>query len=82
MNVQALKEMKNVDICSVSKASLVDIKDVKIDMKKERKERVTDFLQQIRNPYCFLCKGIIVKVNFSKTAETLEDKLNSYFLSI
>lgn len=80
--MKVLKEMADIDIRSVSRESLVDIKDVKIDIKKERKERVLEFLKQIKNPYCFICNGMIVKMNFSKDGETLEDRLNKYFLSL
>ena len=80
--MKVLKEMSDVDVRSVSRDSLVDIKDVKIDMKKERKERVLEFLKQIKNPYCFICNGMIVKMNFSKEGETLEDTLNKYFRSL
>lgn len=80
--MKVLKEMADIDVRSVSRDSLVDIKDVKIDIKKERKERVLEFLKQIKNPYCFICNGMIVKMNFSKDGETLEDRLNKYFLSL
>lgn len=75
MDVQALKELASVDICTVEKESLVDIRDVKIDVSKSREERITDYIRQVRNPYCFQCNGIIVKMNFSQSEETLEDKL-------
>lgn len=80
--MKVLEEMLDIDVRSVSRESLVDIKDVKIDVKKERKERVLEFLKQIKNPYCFICNGMIVKMNFSKEGETLEDRLNKYFLSL
>lgn len=82
MDIQNLKKMAEVDVCSVSKDSLVDIKDVTIDTEKERKERVIDFIHQVKNPYCFLCNGIIVKMSFDQNGETLEEKLSSYFLSV
>jgi len=82
MNDTYLKELANVNIQTVPKESLVDIKEVKIEPSLEREERVSSFVRQIKNPYCFLCDGIIVKMNFSETGETLEDKLNRYFLSL
>ena len=82
MDVQTLRNMSSIDICSVSKDSLVDIKNVKIDRDKEKQERILDFLQQIKNPYCFICNGMIVKVNFSSNGATLEEKLDNHFLSL
>lgn len=77
-----LKKLEDVDIQSVHKSSLTDIKNVKIDTSLERSERVSDFLAQIGNPYCFLCDGVIVKICFSDMEDTLEEKLNEYFLSL
>lgn len=82
MDVRTLKELADVDICTVSKESLADIRDVKIDISKERDERISDYIRQIKNPYCFQCNGIIVKLNFNQSEGTLEEKLADYFLSV
>lgn len=77
-----LKELENVDIQSVQRDSLVDVKNVKVNTSLERAERISDFLAQIKNPYCFVCDGVIVKVRFADTEDTLEEKLNEYFFSL
>ncbi len=82
MDITYLEEMKNVNIQSVQKDSLADLNDVKIDASLERPERISSFLSQINNPYCFICDGVIVKVSFTETEDTLEEKLNRYFLSL
>lgn len=82
MDVQTLRELAGVDICTVAKESLVDIRDVKIDASKSREERISDYIRQVKNPYCFQCNGIIVKMNFCQSEETLEDRLAGYFLSV
>lgn len=82
MSSAYLEKLKDVDIQSVHKSSLTDVKNVKIDTSLERSERVSDFLAQIGNPYCFLCDGVIVKIRFADTKDTLEEKLNGYFLSL
>ena len=81
MDAQTLQALAEVDIRTVSKESLADIKDVKIDRNLSREERITDYIRQVKNPYCVQCNGIIVKMNFSQSGETLEDELTSYFLS-
>ena len=48
-------EMKNVDIRTVDREELVDIRDVSIDRTLPKEERVRSFIQQIKNPYCFRC---------------------------
>ena len=81
MDIQTLKGLADVDIRTVAKESLVDIGNVKIDGSLSREERISDYIKQVKNPYCVQCNGIIVKMNFSQSGESLEDKLTSYFLS-
>jgi len=82
MDIHTLRNMAETDISTISKESLIDIKDVTIDMEKGKQERISEFFQQIRNPYCFVCNGIIVKMKYNKNEKTLEEKLDSYFLSL
>lgn len=82
MDIRTLRTMTETDINTISKESLIDIKDVTIDMEKGKQERISEFFQQIKNPYCFVCNGMIVKMHFNGSEKTLEEKLDSYFLSL
>ena len=82
MDIQTLRTMAETDINTISKESLIDIKDVTIDMEKGKQERISEFFRQIKNPYCFVCNGMIVKMHFNGNEKTLEEKLDSYFLSL
>ncbi len=82
MDIRTLRTMTETDINTISKESLIDIKDVTIDMEKGKQERISEFFQQIKNPYCFVCNGMIVKMHFNGNEKTLEEKLDSYFLSL
>lgn len=77
-----LAQMKEVDIHTVDRESLVDIREVQIDGKLPRERRFEDFLQQIKNPYCYRCGKIVVKVSFSDTDVTLEDRLEHYLATL
>ena len=77
-----LNAMKNVDIRTVDPDTLVDICDVKIDKNLPQSERIRDFIRQIKNPYCYKCGKAIVKVSFSDTTATLEDRLEHYLKSL
>lgn len=77
-----LEQMRNIDIRTADRASLVDIRDVKIDEKLPREERLASFLRQIKNPYCYRCGKAVVKVSFANTNVTLEDKLAQYFKTL
>ena len=71
-------EMKSVDIRTVDREELVDIRDVRIDRTLPKEERVRSFVQQIKNPYCFRCGDVIVKTSFANTETTLEDCVEHY----
>ena len=52
--VEQLQKMAQVDIREVDPEKLVDIESVTIRTDLPDKERVADFIQQIKNPYCYL----------------------------
>lgn len=72
--MERLKKMAEVDIREVDKDTLVDIKDVMIHTELQDEERTLDYIRQIKNPYCYLCNGVAVKISFAGK-EKLEDCL-------
>ena len=54
-------------------ASLVDIRNVKIDKTLPTEERIKSYVKQIKNPYKFKVGDVIVKVSFSGTENTISD---------
>lgn len=77
-----LEQMKNIDVQTVDRHSLADIQNIKINRQLPRKEQFSDFISQIKNPYCYRCGKAIVKVSFASTGITLEDKLEQYLKSL
>ena len=73
-----LAQMKEVDIHTVDRESLVDIREVQVDDSLPREQRFEEFLRQIKNPYCYRCGKLVVKVSFSDTDATLTDRLKEY----
>lgn len=71
-----LRVLSEVDIRTVDSKSLVDIKDVKIREDLPIPERIRDYIQQIKNPYCYLSHGTVVKVRFTGS-RTLEECIGS-----
>lgn len=59
-----LNKMKEIDIRSVDRESLVDINDVQIKTDLPDEERMLDFVRQIKNPYCYICNRMVVKTRF------------------
>ena len=72
------EEMKAVDIRTVNRDELVDIRDVVIDQDAPKEEKIKSFMRQIRNPYCFKVGNVVVKTTFADTDATLDDSLEHY----
>ncbi|WP_418747104.1 DUF6870 family protein [Frisingicoccus sp.] len=51
---------------------------MKLDPTMSREERILSFIEQIKNPYCYLDDGVVVKVSFIDTDVTLEERLEEY----
>ena len=56
-------------------ASLVDIRDVRIDRTLPMEERVKSYVEQIKNPYIFKVGSTVVRVSYADTNRTLNDNL-------
>lgn len=76
-----LAEMKKVDLRTVDKASLTDRREVHIDPAMPVEQRVREWIEQLRNPYIYLDGGIVVKLSFSDGGASIEDRINSLYLS-
>ena len=69
-----IEKLKEIDI-----DELVDIRDVKINMKLSKEERMLDYIKQIKNPYCYKYKNHKVIVTFNNdTFLTLKDCVEEY----
>ena len=76
-----VEAMQNVDIRTVDPDTLRDIRDVEVNTALPKKERMLDFIRQIGNPYCYRHGKYVVKVSFTDTDVTLEDRMLSYIRS-
>lgn len=81
LTLEELKAMQEVDVRTVDPATLKDIRDVHVNMDLPKQERILDFIRQIGNPYCYRHGKYVVKVSFSDTDVTLEQRLLSYIRS-
>ncbi len=73
--------MKKVDIRTVDIDTLRDIRDVKINTDLPKEERILDFIRQIGNPYCYRHGKYVIKISFTDTDVTLEQRMLSYLRS-
>lgn len=77
-----ITELKNIEIETVNSNMLADIQDVKIDTNLNREERIKQFIEQIKNPYCFKCGKTIIKISFTDTEKTIEDRMKEYLKNL
>ena len=61
---------------TIDRKELVDISTVKINTELPVKERIKDYIRQIKNPYCYLSRGTVVKIHFTGS-RTLEECISS-----
>ena len=78
---QELEAMKQVDIRTVNPATLRDIRDVKVNPNLPTAQRIQDYIRQIGNPYCYRHGKYVVKISFTDTDVTLEDRMLDYIRS-
>lgn len=81
LNSETMKALQNVDIRTVDRESLQDIREVMVNPELPKGERILDYIRQIGNPYCFRHGDYVVKISFTDTDTTLEERLLSYLRS-
>lgn len=74
-------EMKNIDLNTVDRDALMDIRDVKVNTALSKQERAIDFIRQIGNPYCYKHGKYVVKVGFADSDISLAERLAGYIRS-
>ncbi|MCI8874442.1 MAG: hypothetical protein HFH51_16755 [Lachnospiraceae bacterium] len=82
MNRAELEGLKKVDVRTVDVSALEDIEKIEIDSSLSARERWIDFAEKIKNPFCFICNGMVVKVSYSEEKENLENKLVQLCMSM
>ena len=82
MKAIEFEEMKKVDIRTVELNILEDLDKIDVDKSLTKEERLLDFITKIKNPFCFICNGMVVKTSYSNTKDSLEDKLVQFCLSM
>ncbi len=70
---EKLERCKNIDLKDVTLDDVDDIKDMKIDRRKSRDERILDFISKTKNPYIFKVNGKLVRIRFSEDSNLTAD---------
>lgn len=70
--------LRQVDVRTVDPDTLVDISELKIGKNLPREERMTEFVRQIKNPFCFKVGKVAVSVGYSGDGVTFEQRMEHY----
>jgi hypothetical protein len=73
-----LEQMKSVDIRTVDRDTLVDATGLLVDIDLPKIERMKGVKNYLGNPYCFKCGKVAVKLGYSQTTATIDDRMESF----
>lgn len=82
ITIKQLEKQSCRDVGKIDRKELRDIAVIQIRQDLSHNEKVLAFLKDIKNPYCFLCGDVPVKVCFSESGPQLDQKLQDYFIRI
>ena len=69
--MMGVEAMKSIDPRTVDRSTLMQRSSVRLDPSAPREERLRDFIQQIKNPYCYL-DGKTVEKDIEIESKTFE----------
>ncbi len=78
---EIIREMKNADIQTVDKNTLVDIRTVAIDENLPVEERIKQLVEGLHNPYCFKVGDVAVKIEYEDTEVTFEQRFERIIIN-
>ena len=77
-----LEALRNIDVKTLDRDTLVDINDVKVDADAPLRERAQQFFEQIKNPYVYRVGDYCVRIAFTEGGKSLHDILQSYLSDV
>ena len=82
LTLNELTQLSKMDIEKADRSELVSVEEVSIDPSMPVVQRMVAYINQVKNPYCFLCGNTPVKVCFSQEDAELSKKIGNYFLGL
>lgn len=77
LNTKDLDVLKNESVTTCEKNNLVDLKEVKVNMRKNKFNRMQEFVDEIKNPYLFKVGDIVVKIEYCGDKNVTEAVANA-----
>lgn len=76
---KSLQGIRRKEVEKTKRHSLSSLDDIVVDTKLPIDKRMEKYLQEVGNPYCFLCGDTVVHVCFSDTGKDLDSHLLNFF---
>ena len=81
--MRTLREMRGLDINAIDRETVVNANTVAIDMDLPKPQRMAELVKQMNgNPYFFISGTILVKVSFTDTEVTFDERVESHLRTI
>ena len=79
----AIRALQKVDVRTVDRSSLRDIRDIEVetDLERPKEQRMLDYIKRIGNPFCYRHGQYVVKISYANTDVTLEERIMAYIRS-
>lgn len=74
MTLKEIEALKNVDVRTVDRDGLVDIRELDVKQDIPVEQRIREFVKQVGNPYCFKVGDVVVKSAFSENGGSFEER--------
>jgi len=77
-----LERCKNISINEIDRDIIPELSELKIAKKKNSKERIIEFINNVSNPYVFKVNGKLVKLAFSENNKSADNCITKVIKNI
>lgn len=74
--------MEKSPLISEEKENLVQRSSITLESCNTSKEKIEQYVSQIKNPYCYLEGDTVVTIHFSETGKTIDDCIKDYYKNL
>lgn len=82
MTAKELDALKGVDVRTVDKAELVDIREVEVDRSLSLEERKRAYLEAVGNPYAVRVGDMKVRIRFAEDGGSFEEAFENMLRNV
>lgn len=78
---EGLQKMRELSLDGITEDELSEVQLFQVNCDKPVSERIEEYVDYMKNPYCFKCDGTPVKIRY-QADDDLSDKLIAFFSSL